>query len=52
MKFQPAYRCKKCGEILHMEDVVKHLVTDHDTNWRGSFYDALEEYERSMRIVK
>jgi hypothetical protein len=35
-----------------MEDVVKHLVTDHDSEWRGSFYEALDEYERYMKVEK
>lgn len=52
MKFQPMYKCKRCGENLHMEDVTKHLVVEHDPNWRGSFYDALEEYDRFMVVEK
>ncbi len=46
------YICKHCGEIVHMEDVVKHLVGDHDADWRGSFYDALDEYDRNIRLRK
>lgn len=46
------YICKKCGEILHMDDVVKHIVTDHDQDWCGSFYEALDEYERKIAFGK
>jgi len=51
-QFIPTYTCKRCGEIVHMEDVIKHLVGDHDEDWRGSFEDALDEYDRSIRIVR
>ncbi|KKM04267.1 hypothetical protein LCGC14_1765870 [marine sediment metagenome] len=51
-RFNFNYICKRCGEILHMEDVVKHLVTDHDEDWRGSFEEALDEYDRSITMKK
>jgi hypothetical protein len=54
MKLKLIYKCKRCGENLHMEDVVKHIVIDHDQKWRGSFYDAFEEYygPRLMQLHK
>ncbi len=52
MKILPTYTCERCGEIVHMEDVIKHLVSDHDEDWRGSFEDALDEYTRSIRFIR
>lgn len=47
-KFDCQYICKKCGEILHIDDVVKHIIIDHDPNWRASFEEALDEYDRKI----
>jgi acetone carboxylase gamma subunit len=44
------YICKECGDILHEEDVIKHIVADHDADWRGSFEDARDWYELSLSI--
>lgn len=50
--FSLNYTCKRCGEILHIEDMVKHLVAEHDEDWRGSLSEALDEYDRSAMLIK
>ena len=55
MKFEPYYICKLCYEKWHREDVIRHYVSEHDADWRGSFEDALELYEivdNRLRISK
>ena len=52
MMFDRTYKCKQCGENLHREDTIKHLVAEHDPDWRGSFEEALDEYHVSIRRVK
>ena len=45
------YICKRCGEIVTMDEVVKHLYLEH--NWNcGSFEDALDEYDRKIDFAR
>lgn len=45
------YICKECGEILHPEDIVRHIIASHDSNWRGSLYEAKAKYRINITNI-
>jgi hypothetical protein len=51
VEFVYTYTCNLCGEILDndLEEARRHLVSEHDPEWRGSYEEVADEMQRNVR---